>query len=404
MNGSRKKHVRVSRRKEGGWLADWWERDPLGRQRHRQVKRQTQEEVLEVKAAKEEEWRDMEAARAAEARIERAAAKRGDNVVILAALAPEAKMACAAALEVLKKAGVEARELVDAASEWVRRQHPGGLLTTGELVAKHLEWIRQARRPATAADRRKQLKTFVEEFGETKSSLIGPPEVRGWVEAGGSQSVQAARKRAVSALYGWAKMRGLARTNPAQEVQVEKPPRGDVAIFRAEEVERILRAAEEVDARIVPYYAFGFFCGLRPTRELRGLREEHVDLEQKVVLVRRTTSKTDRGRYVPMTDNLVEWCRKYPVKGGIWWRKRVHLAVVKAAGVKWLQDGMRHTRASFRVAAGVPLATVAAEDGHSIGVLLASYTNRIIKPDEVRRFWGIVPMGGDDETTKRRND
>lgn len=387
----RKKHVRVTRRKKGGWLADWWERDPLGRWRHRQVKRRTRAEALEVKESKEQEWADLAAARAAEARIERAAAKRGDNVVILAALPAEEKMACAAALEVLKKAGVEAKELVDAASEWVRRKHPGGLLTSGELVARHLEWVREARQPATATDRRKQLKTFLEEFGEVKSSLIGAEEVRGWVEAGGTPSVKAARKRAVSALFGWAKARGLATSNPALEVQVEKPSRGDVAIFRAEEVEKILRAAVEVDRRIVPYYAFGFFCGLRPTKELRGIREECVDLEQKVVLVRRTTAKTDRGRYVPMSDNLVEWCRKYPVKGAIWWRKRVHLAVVKAAGVRWLQDGMRHTRASFRVASGVPLETVAAEDGHSIAVLLASYTNRIIKPDEVRRFWGIVP-------------
>lgn len=373
-------------------MADWWERAEDGRRIHRQIKRKRKEDAEEAAREQREKWQTEEEIRRNEERIERAAAKRGDNVVLLAALGAGEKAACVAAVELLRASGAEASDLVEAAEEWIRRHCAGGGLTVAELVERHVEWVKAHRRKATADDRRKQLRTLAETFGTSKVHQIGTVELREWVQGGGSPSVCAARKRAVSAMYGWAIGCGLAEENPAARIGVDEAgERGEVAVFTAEEAKKILQAAEQVAKKMVPYYAIGLFAGLRPQNELRGVQEGDVDMERGQILVRRHTSKTHRGRFVPMTETLRRWLEVYPVRGKVWWNKRAHRRVVKKAGIRWIQDGMRHSRASYRLAAGVPVATVAEEDGHSVATLNANYATRIIPREEAERFWGILP-------------
>lgn len=376
----------------GKWRVRWYEKDADGVRHQRCLLAANKKDAEQKAAEKRAEFADLAAAAKEEAKIERAAARRGDNVVILAALSAVEKMALVQAMGVIREAGGAVQDLVEAAKEFSRRHFGGKKISVGELVAQHVAWVTSHRTKATADDRRKQLRTFAEQYRDVSAWAIDLPEARAWCKAGSSENVQRARKRALSALYSWGIANGLVESNPTEHLRIEQPgAHGDAAIFSADEAARIMRAAEDLAPSMVPYYAIGFFGGLRPLRELRGVREEDIDGDRGLVLVTKHTAKTHRSRLVPISQNLAEWLAAYPVRGKVRWSKRLHAKVVTAAAVTWIQDGMRHTRASMRIAAGTPMAQVADEDGHSIAVLQAHYANRIIPRAEAEKFWNIMP-------------
>ena len=57
-------------------------------------------------------------------------------------------------------------------------------------------------------------------------------------------------------------------------------------------------------------------CGLRVS-ELVGLRYKDVNLEDGILTIRK--AKTDRDRYIPLSDSVKEACISYADK--IWWEK-----------------------------------------------------------------------------------
>lgn len=386
--------IRVARHTRGGWIADWWERAPDGSRRHRQVQRATKEDVMAVAKEQRERWAEEDRTAKEEHQIVQAAARRGDNVVLLAALAPTEKLAIVQALDALRDVGAGSQELVEAAKEWIRRHRSGCRLPLRDLVAQHLAWIAEARRPATLDDRRKTLRTLTVRLGDKPVSQIGTPEIRAWVEEGNGDSTRKARRRAASALWGWAMGKGMVEENPVGRIRVTESTRrrGEVKIFSADDAEKVLRAAEKHAPSIVAYYAIGFFVGARPISELRGIGAADIDFDRAVMVVR--SKKTGRSRLVPITPNLRKWLEAYPVGArGVFWSKRLHNRVVAKAGVQWIQDGMRRTRASFRLAAGIHAGQVAEEDGHSVAVLNAHYATRLIQREDVEKFWGLVPTG-----------
>lgn len=390
-----KRHPRIRvARYRNGWITDWWERKPDGTRKHVQIRRPTQAEAQATAAEQKAKWTKAEQIEKEERRIEMSAAKRGDNVVFLAAMAPLEKLALVQALDAMRAANAGAQELVEAAKEWIQRHRSGCRLPLRELVAQHLAWIAEARRPATLDDRRKTLRTLTVRLGDKPVSQIGTAELRAWVEDGNGDSTRKARRRAASALWGWAMGKGMVEENPVGKIRVTESTRkrGEVKIFSADDAEKVLRAAEKHAPSIVPYYAIGFFVGARPISELRGIGAADIDFDRGVMVVR--SKKTGRSRLAPITPNLRKWLEVYPVgTRGVFWSKRLHNRVVAKAGVQWIQDGMRHTRASFRLAAGVHAGQVAEENGHSVAVLNAHYATRLIRREDVEKFWGLVPTG-----------
>ena len=78
------------------------------------------------------------------------------------------------------------------------------------------------------------------------------------------------------------------------------------------------------------------------------------------------------------------WCLPTPEKN--WTRCR------SVAGLKhWSQNGLRHSFASYRLAATSNAAAVAAELGHSTSQMLYSTYRELVLPEEAERYWRIVP-------------
>ena len=96
-------------------------------------------------------------------------------------------------------------------------------------------------------------------------------------------------------------------------------------IFSHEQIAAVIKAADETEPREVArnmhlalpvIFRILYGCGLRVS-EVVGLRYKDVNLEDGILTIRE--AKTDRDRYIPLSDSVKEACVSYAEK--IWWEK-----------------------------------------------------------------------------------
>jgi integrase len=101
-----------------------------------------------------------------------------------------------------------------------------------------------------------------------------------------------------------------------------------------------------------------------------------------------------------MQPNLRDWLRPYAGMTGavvpVNARKRLD-GVRKAAGlVRWPKNGLRHSFASYRLAAIHDAPRVASELGHTSPTMLYSVYRELVLQEEAQRYWKIAPATGAD--------
>ena len=73
------------------------------------------------------------------------------------------------------------------------------------------------------------------------------------------------------------------------------------------------------------------------------------------------------------------------------WRKKLDL-VRKAAGLaRWPNNGLRHSFASYRLAAIHDAPRVGSELGHTSPQMLYSTYRELVLPEEAERYWKLIP-------------
>ena len=92
------------------------------------------------------------------------------------------------------------------------------------------------------------------------------------------------------------------------------------------------------------------FGGVRSAELRKGFKWEAINFERRTITVPAAIAKTGRKRKIVMTKNLLAWLAPYGEKSGpifnIGPRKRI-AKVVKASGVKWKGNGLRHSFGSL---------------------------------------------------------
>ena len=410
---------RISYREErGAWLADWWEPREGGGYYHRKHQEETRPKL--------DAWIEAEhRKRISDKKLFHRKERRGDNVVTLANLTPKEKAALATALASLRAAGGGAHSLADAARTYAKTHLTGAKKKIWRIAGEHLRAVRQRRRPATYADRRRNLAPLVAEHGRKLAATLTPAQAEDWIFAANTESMTAARRRAAHALFEFATRRGYIERNPVATVErVESPAREEVCILTAADAAELMGRAEKHAPALVPYLAIGLFAGLRPMNELRGLDwKRDIDLAGGNITVRRASSKTNRARLVPISPNLRAWLETVPPSrrtGRIFFSRRLLDWIAgkeprqdrriqcpgkikrkaEAEGKKtrmefepipWGQDILRHTRTSYRLAETKNAPLVAEEGGHTLAIMPQHYANRTIRAAEVEAFWNIMP-------------
>lgn len=328
------------------------------------------------------------------------AVSRGDAGVFLLRLSSPEQLALVKAVQAIQAAGGKVENIEDATAHFVKAFLTGAKKTVAEVVEEHLSAVKQRRREETWKDRRRKLTPLAEEHGQTLISALTPAVVEDWVFAGNTESMRAARRRALSALFTFAERRGYVESNPVLRVEkIETPPPEEVQILDAKETAAVLHTAERMAPRLVPYLAIGFFAGLRPQNESGRLNWENIDLKAGMITVSRISSKTNRKRLVPISPNLAVWLKTIPKQertGRIFFSRRMLDNILKEARVgkkrvTWGKDVMRHTRTSFRFVQTKDKNLTAFEGGHSQDIMTAHYVNAKLSEKEVAEYWNILP-------------
>ena len=277
--------------------------------------------------------------------------------------------------------------------DWLGLHGEGGKTSVKEAVAMLIDAKRAAgRRPATLQDLAFRTRPFVAAFGSSAISSISTNMVEKWL---GELKVGVVSRenyrRVLGGVFAFAVKRGLCYHNPVTAIERASIDESLPRFLSVEEVTAILRAAE--GKKILPYFAVGFFAGLRPLNELRGLRWDDVDFDEGIIRVRPATAKRRRSRLVAISDNLRAWLAPYSGQGrGVYWRQAQFEAVVKAAGVEWSPDVMRHTFATYHLAAFGDAAKTALQLGHSGGVtMLFNHYRGLARQADAQQFWAIRP-------------
>jgi integrase len=249
---------------------------------------------------------------------------------------------------------------------------------------------------------RYRLQHAVEAFGPTRVDRLNAPAIGTWrkqLPAGSAHYIHRALRQVLR--YG-VRCRYL-NENPAAVIPNPAPKRGEMKIFSWHELE-LVAAELRPPHRPIPIFAAG--SGLRP-EEWIALERRDVDRHRRIVSVQRVYTgakvseypKTDRSRRrVPLRKRVLDALDAMPsrldtpllfpgARGGHLdlhnFRERHWKAALRAAGLEYRRPyDLRHTYATFSIAAGVSLFALARRMGTSLEMIDTTYGHLAPDADE----------------------
>lgn len=197
----------------------------------------------------------------------------------------------------------------------------------------------------------------------------------------------------LSTMFSYAWRKGYVTENPCkrlERIRVDPKPPRIFTPLQARTLLHYLRGDRRRRWRLAQAI-LGLFCGVRPT-ELTRLFWKDIDLERAIVRIDASASKVRQRRIVPIPENAIAWlklCERHEQKiGAVRW-KWIEAAERKT-GLKWENDILRHTAASYLVAKHEDCGRVARWLGNSADVLLRHYTE-LVSAEDCLAFWSIRP-------------
>ncbi len=295
--------------------------------------------------------------------------------------------------------------LADAARSWLEASAPAAPgEPLADCAARYLECRRAALRPSTFASYRQFLARLTRALGGGASvSDPGPREIeRALTGLTGHNRNNALR--AWSAFFGWATRQGLAAANPCDGIRRARLPEPPKGVLTPPQAAALLRAAELLEPRLIPYIALGLFAGIRAAELLRldqtRIGPEYIRLDGGV-------TKTADARTVPVAPNLAAWLESRPLEPGApvapLAKKRLHLALRRlrlrtldepdpAARISaWPSNCMRHSYATYRYELTRDAALVASEMGHRGTDVFFRHYRALALPGDGQKYFGILP-------------
>jgi integrase len=271
-------------------------------------------------------------------------------------------------------------------------------ITVAQLAVEVLEAKRKDGRSAKYIDMlRLYFKRFCLDFGNRLIADITVEELDTWLrELPGSPKTRADYRANIGVLFSHAAQRRMIDSNPiaftAKPKLIDKAPE----IFTVDELRALLETARQQASDVLPMLAIGAFAGLRDA-EIKRLDWSEVDLARGHIEVKAAKAKSARRRIVPIQHNLAEWLRAYsgmkgPVVPGAA-RGKLDRVRKEAGLARWPKNGLRHSFASYRLAAIHDAPRVASELGHTSPQMLYSTYRELVLPEEAERYWKIEPKG-----------
>jgi integrase len=242
-------------------------------------------------------------------------------------------------------------------------------------------------------DLRARLHRFADDCHKDAGSVT-VADIQNWLD-GRNLAAQNYRnfRTVLHTLFGHAAARGYCLDNPIEGTErIKVPSGGKIEIFTPQEIAALLSAAPKDFSAVI---AIGAFAGLR-TSEIERLEWQEVDLAGGFVHVSSDKAKTRSRRLVPIVPNLAQWLAPYAKHTGKIWKgttndlQDARAETVRAAGVAWKDNGLRHSFISYRLAEIQNAAQVALEAGNSPNVVFRHY-RELVKPSAAKAWFAVAP-------------
>jgi integrase len=258
-------------------------------------------------------------------------------------------------------------------------------LSANEIGDRHHETLRSA------------IKKLLPDFAELFICDLSPKILNKWLI---TQPVAATTRnnirRNLSVFFTFAEENMWIENNPIRKVKRANTKRLETAepcIYTPEQAAAILLEAEY---DLVPFFAIGMFAGLR-TSGIERLDWRYVDLKGAKIKVAAENSKTGQKRFVPMSDNLLEWLAPYaqaqgPVAPHMDEPRRK--AVRDRAGIpaKGMSNAMRHSYCSYHFNLHDNGPQTSKNAGHmSVDMLYSNY-HHLVEKTACERYFAIRPQ------------
>ena len=247
-------------------------------------------------------------------------------------------------------------------------------------------------------DLRLKLEKFSEDFPGQKLAEISVKEIKNWLKKRGAAVTNNNYRTALSVLFSHAKTEEWIASNPIEYVAAEEEDSKQPGILELFQVRALLKACVEFQPDFVPAVTIALFGGVRPESELWHLQRQHVDLKKAEIDVHKSKSQGST-RFLKIQQNLVAWLQHYlkdepgPISPhGDAYYSRLQRIRAEAGIIKWPQDVLRHSFASYRYAACGDENLTRKEMGHygSVHTFLRHYKNRV-RDEDAKEFWAIRP-------------
>jgi len=240
-----------------------------------------------------------------------------------------------------------------------------------------------------------RLGRFCRDFGNRPIAGVTVEELDNWLRSlEGSPKSRANYRANVGVLFSYATKRRMLDANPVLHTAKPKLPDNPPEIFTVDELRALLDAANRNAPDVLPMLAIGAFAGLRDA-EIKRLVWSEVDLARGHIEIKAAKAKSARRRIIPIQPNLADWLRPYAaMKGSVvpeGARGKLDRVCKAASLSRWPQNGLRHSFASYRLAACYDAPRVASELGHTSPQMLYSTYREVVLPEEAERYWKISP-------------
>ena len=205
-------------------------------------------------------------------------------------------------------------------------------------------------------------------------------------------------QRIITSLFHFARHQRYITSDHLDDIAELTLPKAEAVkteVFTPDQIQRILDIAPR---DILPIIAIGAFAGLR-TAELSRITWEDVKWSDSVIVVEAGKAKTQQRRLAPIPANLALWLAGY--KGSVGSinpspndRAMNHRMVRTAAraGVQWVDNALRHSFCTYRVASEHDVNRVAREAGNS-AVMLDRHYKALRTEADGKAWFNVKPSG-----------
>ena len=341
----------------------------------------------------------------AEGEIKRLKVRKENHGTAAKLLTPSDEQQAVTAFRLIRDKGITL-QLSEIVGDYIARWEQRNASVT--LDHAFNEYIKMLRRNGRSEVHIKSLENVQDRFSVIKDKLLADlkaSDIECGLEGAAPSYRNALLVRIRAVLnYGMTGGRKWLTTNPANDCEIISRKLGEVGIYSVEEIKKLLDITSQLYPELVPTVALMTFAGIRPDHqdgEIVKLQWEHLilkDREKRVELPASITKRAKR-RSVTIRPALASWLEWHKQRGGITIGSvcpykgqplRMKLReIFTTAKVKRIQDGLRHSFASYVVPIdGADRAE--SELGHGGGrEMLNRHYRSDVRGAVARKFWAL---------------